>query len=97
MADAVSFNILVDISSGPDALLVSKVCNSSVVSSLEQRSLGGHWSESTCNLSVSDMSRGGTERFKQLEKNWFNIATFHFQMRPQNHQVRGLVMIEKRY
>jgi len=76
MADAVSFNILVDISSGPDALLVSKVCNSSVISSSEQRSLGGHWSESTCNLLVSEMSRGGTERFKQLEKNWFNIVAF---------------------
>ena len=69
MADAVSFNILVDISSGPDALLVSKVCNSSIISSLEQRSIGGHWSESTCNLSVSELSRGGTEQFKQLEKN----------------------------
>ena len=76
MADAVSFNILVDISSGPNALLVSKVCNSSIISSSEQRSSGGHWSESTCNLSVSEMSRGGTEWFKQLEKNWFNIVAF---------------------
>jgi len=57
MADAVSFNILVDISSGPDALLVSKVCNSSIISSLEQRSIGGHWSESTWPVSIRAVQR----------------------------------------
>jgi len=47
-----------------------------VISSSEQRSSGGHWSESTCNLSVSELSRGGTDRFKQQEKTWFSFVAF---------------------
>ena len=67
MAVALSFNILAAISSGPDALLVSRVCNSSIISS-----------ESICNQSVSELSSGGSDQLKQLEKNWFNIVAFSF-------------------
>ena len=78
MAVALSFNILAAISSGPDALLVSRVCNSSIISSVEHRSSRGHSSEFICNQSVSELSSGGSDRLKQLEKNWFNIVAFSF-------------------
>ena len=38
MTDAVDFSILAAIPSGPDALLVSKACSNSSISSSEQRS-----------------------------------------------------------
>ena len=41
MTDAVDFSILAAIPSGPDALLVSKACSNSSISSSEQRSSGG--------------------------------------------------------
>ena len=76
MIDAVDFSILAAIPSGPDALLVSKACSNSSISSSEQRSSGGYRSGCTRIWSISEVSSGGSDRLKQLEKNWFNIDAF---------------------
>jgi len=76
MTDAVDFNILAAIRSGPDALLVSKACRTSTISSSEHRRSGGHRSGCTPIWSISEVSNGGSDRLKHLEKNWFNIDAF---------------------
>jgi len=62
--------------SGPDALLVSKACRTSTISSSEHRRSGGHRSGCTPIWSISEVSNGGSDRLKHLEKNWFNIDAF---------------------
>ena len=61
MTGAVDFSILAAIPFGPDALLVSKACNNSMISSTEHRSSGGHRSGCTRIWSISEVSSGGSD------------------------------------